>query len=60
MTAEAKHLIEEFRGLPDPSKPEVLSELLRLSRDLDYPDMSDDDLTSAANGVFVGYDESNE
>lgn len=57
MTAEAKHLIEEFGALPDPSKREVLAQLLRLSGDFDYPQMSADELTFAANEVFRGYDE---
>lgn len=57
MTTEAKHLIEEFGALPDPSKREVLAELLRLSRHLDYPEISDDELSSSANDVFLGYDE---
>jgi hypothetical protein len=57
VTAEAKHLIEEFGALPNPSKREVLAELLRLARDLDYPEMSEDELTFAANEVFLAYDE---
>ncbi|HVT03141.1 MAG TPA: hypothetical protein VHL58_07150 [Thermoanaerobaculia bacterium] len=57
MTAEAKHVIEEFGALPDPSKREVLTELLRITRGLDFPDMSDDELTFAANKVFLEYDE---
>ncbi len=57
MTAEAKHLLEEFGALPDPSKREVLAELLRLSRHFDYPEMSDEELTSAANDMFLAYDE---
>ena len=57
MTAEAKHLIEEFGALPEPSKREVLAELLRISRNLDYPEISDDELTSSANQVFLTYDE---
>lgn len=57
MTAEAKHLIDEFGALPEPTKREVLAELLRMSRDLDYPQMGDDELTAAANDVFLAYDE---
>lgn len=57
MTAEAKHLLEEFGALPDPTKREVLAELLRVSRHLDYPEMGDEELTSAANDVFLAYDE---
>jgi hypothetical protein len=57
VTFEAKHLIEEFGALPDPSKREVLAELQRISRHLDYPEMNDHELTSAANEVFLSYDE---
>jgi hypothetical protein len=56
VTADAKHLIDEFGALSDPSKREVLTELLRISRQLDYPEMSEDELTSAADGVFLDYD----
>jgi DNA-binding transcriptional ArsR family regulator len=57
VTAEAKHLIEEFGALSDPARREVLAELLRLSRDLDYPITGDDELTSAANEIFLSYDD---
>lgn len=57
MTAEAKHLIEEFGALPEPSKREVLAELLRISRNLDYPEIADDELTAAANEVFSSHDD---
>lgn len=57
MTADAKHLLEEFASLPEPSKREVLAEILRMSKDLDYPAMSNDELTFAANEVFLSYDE---
>lgn len=57
MTAEAKHLLEEFAALPEPAKREVLAELLRISRDLDYPEVSDDELTFAADAVFRTYDD---
>ena len=57
MSTEAEHLIEEFGALPEPSKREVLAELLRISSHLDYPEMSEDEFTSAANQVFLGYDE---
>jgi len=57
MTVEGKHLIEDFQALPDAAKREVLAERVRLSKSIDYPAMSDDELTSAANDVFLGYDE---
>jgi hypothetical protein len=57
VTTEAKDFIEEFGALPDPSKREVLAQLFRISGNLDYPEMSVDELTFAANEVFRGYDE---
>ncbi len=57
MTADAKELIDHFQALPDTTKREVLAELVRISRHLDYPQMSDDELTSAANDVFLAYDD---
>jgi hypothetical protein len=56
VTSAAKHIIEDFGALPDPAKREVLAELLRMSRYLDYPSMSDDELVSAADEVFLQYD----
>ena len=49
--------IEEFGALPDPAKREVLAGLLRLSRELEDPVTGDDELTSAANEVFLSDDE---
>lgn len=56
MTAQAKHIIEEFRALPDQAKREVLAELLRTSRFIDYPETSDDELLSTAEAIFLEYD----
>jgi hypothetical protein len=57
MTTEAKHIVEGFEALPDAAKREFLAELVRISRHLDYPQISDDELVSAANDVFLAYDE---
>ena len=56
MTSEAKHFIQDFEALPDPAKREVLAELIRLSRHLDYPRITDDELVSTANEIFSEYD----
>jgi len=45
MTAEAKHIVDDFRALPDPAKREVLAELV-----------SEDELLVAADDVFLAYD----
>ncbi|HEY0142428.1 MAG TPA: hypothetical protein VGF48_16135 [Thermoanaerobaculia bacterium] len=57
MTAEAKHILDDFNALPDTAKREVLAELVRISGHLDYPSVSEDELLSAANDVFLAYDE---
>ena len=57
MTAEAKHIVEDFRALPDATKREVLAELVRISGRIDYPSMSEEELLSAANEVFLQYDQ---
>jgi hypothetical protein len=54
MTADAKHVIEEFEALPDATKQEVLAELLRIA---DYGDVTDDELRHAADKIFVMMDE---
>ena len=56
MTAQAKHIIEEFQALPDQAKREVLAELIRTSRSIEYPQLSEDELLSAADEVFLEYD----
>ena len=57
MTAEAKHIVDDFQALPDTAKREVLAELVRISGRIEYPTVSDDELLSAANDVFLTYDE---
>jgi len=56
VTAEAKHLIEDFEKLSDVEKREVLSELLQSAKRLEYPAMTEDELASAADRVLLEYD----
>jgi hypothetical protein len=56
VTSDAEHLIADFGALPDPAKREVLAELIRMSRDLDYPAMSDDELVAVADEALLEYD----
>ena len=55
MTDAARHLIEAFQALPDLDKREVLAALLREAQ-VPYQAPSDDDLTSAADEVFLDLD----
>ena len=56
MTAAGKHIVEDFAGLPDAEKREVLADLLRISRGIEYPEVSDEELVASANAVFLQYD----
>lgn len=57
VTADAKHIVDDFRALSDAAKREVLAELVRISGHIEYPVVSDDELLTAANDVFLAYDE---
>jgi hypothetical protein len=56
MTAAGKHIVEDFESLPDPEKREVLANLLRISRSIDYPEMPDEELVASADSLFLEYD----
>ena len=56
MTAAGKHIVDDFRTLPDEEKREVLADLLRISRDIEVPGMSDEELVAAADNIFLSYD----
>ncbi|MGH9200515.1 MAG: hypothetical protein ACRD2A_04675 [Vicinamibacterales bacterium] len=56
MTADSKHIIDDFDALPDPTKREVLAELIRIARYLDYPGVTDDELLASANEILLEYD----
>jgi len=56
MTNAGRHIIEDFETLPDPEKREVLANLLRVSRSIELPEVSDEDLIAAANELFLDYD----
>jgi hypothetical protein len=56
MTAAGKHILDDFESLPDTETREVLSNLLRISQDIDYAEVGDDELVAAADAVFLEYD----
>ena len=53
MTEAARHLLETFRDLSDVDKREVLTVLLREAIQVSHSAPSDDDLTAAADEVFL-------
>jgi len=56
MTAAAEQFIEDFEALPEPEKREVLSKLLQIASHMDYGAISDEELVSATDALFVAYD----
>lgn len=56
MTAAGKHIVEDFASLPDSEKREVLVNLLRISRDIEFPEVSDEELLASADALFREYD----
>jgi hypothetical protein len=49
-------MIDDFRTLPDAAKRDVLAELVRTPRNIEYPDIPDEELVAAANDTFLKYD----
>lgn len=56
MTNLAKQLIDSFEALPEAEKHEVLGQLLRRLMDKPYASPSDDELSNAADLLFLDYD----
>ena len=57
MTAAGKHILDDFESLPDLEKREVLSNLLKISRGIDYPEVTDEEMVGGADAVFLSYDD---
>jgi hypothetical protein len=58
MSHGARNVLEAFEALPAEEREEVLAELIRRAASRDYEPLHDEDLTSAADRVFVEYDRS--
>lgn len=56
MSPTVQTLIESFDHLPETDKRIAASEILRRSVTLDLPPLSDEDLVSAAEMVFVEFE----
>ena len=55
MTTAGKHIVDDFASLPDPEKREVLADLLRISRDIEYPEVPDDERVASADALLLEY-----
>jgi hypothetical protein len=56
MTTEAQNLIQSFDSLQEPDKIEVAAEIIRRSVALDMPPLSDEQLTTIADELFLEMD----
>ncbi len=56
MSTTADMLLDSFQSLPEDQKHRVASEILRWSALADYPPLGDDELTAAAEVVFLELD----
>jgi hypothetical protein len=56
MATDIQSILQSFDLLPDSQKREVAFEIVRRSLQLDTPPLSDDDLVSAADDLFLQLD----
>jgi hypothetical protein len=56
MTHAAQQILESFETLPEPDKQEVAAAILRSALDRDLPSLQDEELTLAADQVFLELD----
>jgi hypothetical protein len=57
MDTQAQNLLTTFDALPERVRYEVAVEILRRTKDLDLPNLTDEDLVAAADALFLELDE---
>lgn len=57
MSISASEVIKSFDALPDAARREVALEILRRTRDFDFPPLTDDDLITNAETIFLELDQ---
>jgi hypothetical protein len=58
MSRGTRSVLEAFEALPAEEREEVLAELIRRAASRDFEPLHDEDLTAAADQIFVEYDRS--
>ncbi len=56
MSTEAQSVLESFDRLSSRERREVLDEILRRARDLEWPSLDDETVDRIANETFLEYD----
>ncbi|MBX3279895.1 MAG: hypothetical protein KF868_17980 [Acidobacteria bacterium] len=57
MSTNAQELITLFDALPEAAKFEVAVEILRRTRDFEFPPLTDDELVASAEELFLELDQ---
>lgn len=57
MSPAVEGMLKNFEGLSSQEQHEVVAEVLRRSRNLDWPPLTDSDLVQIADAVFVQLDD---
>ncbi|MGE0885683.1 MAG: hypothetical protein AB7P14_19210 [Blastocatellales bacterium] len=56
MTTQTQDMLSSFDALPEIAKYEVALEILRRTREFEFPPLTDDDLVANAEGIFLELD----
>jgi hypothetical protein len=56
LTTAGRQIVEEFDALPDEEKREVLVNLIKIYREIEYPVATDAELLTIADSLFLEYD----
>jgi hypothetical protein len=56
MNASVKEILDSFEQLPESEKRELVSEILRRTVELDYPNLTEDELVYNAEEIFLELD----
>ena len=56
MNTETQSILKSINRLPEPEKRELAAEIIRLTANLDFPPLTDEDLVLAAEERFIELD----
>ncbi len=57
MTTNTQEIITSFDALPEAAKLEVAAAILRRTREFNFPPLTDDELVTNAESLFLEYDQ---
>jgi len=57
MSTNAQQLLASFDALPEAAKFEVAIEILRRTKEFEFPPLTDDELVANAEAIFLEFDQ---